>query len=119
MPPTVPLRFNFRAESARGPLKPKSVLFEALEAAVDQYVNNSTVSRLLALTAALGAWKVSKKRGTENWTNSIRADPVSDLSDWLIQESIARGVFPNPGPHWNSNHNCYAFAMNCASPQGM
>src|SRR5262249_3576389 len=47
-----------------------------------------------------------------------RVNAVRGLSDWLVEESTARGVFPDPGPNWTNNHNCYAFAMNCGNPQG-
>jgi hypothetical protein len=122
--PLVALGFNFSWKSTKL-FKRKSDLFEAVETALDLYVKTSSDADLLALTAALGAWKLSKKRFIpddsnqyKNWTDTSRAKAVELLSNWLIRESTARGIFPDPGPVWTNNHNCYAFAMKCSNPHG-
>lgn len=118
MAPQIALTFDFRKDSKRSG-KPKSTAFEAVEDALDTYIEASTVENLRALTKALGDWKVAKKRGAATWSSSVRADTVRLLSDWLILESEATGIFPTSRTAWGANHNCYAYSMNCLAPHGM
>jgi hypothetical protein len=119
MPTRVPLPFvnGFGNASSRSG-KPKSDLFTAVETALATYVGANSRPNLIALTRALGSWKRSKG-GNGAWTNSVRAAPVQQLSDWLIQESEAIGIFPTSRPIWNNNHNCYAYSMLCDRPRGL
>ena len=121
MPPRTPLpfTFNLRVSSFRIFASGKSTEFVAVEDALDTYVRNSTRENLLSLTVKLGAWKVTKKHGTDNWTDSTRADTIRKLDRWLIAESTAIGIFPKSRPIWSGNHNCYAYAMRCVNPENV
>lgn len=118
MAPQIALNFNFKSKS-RKLGKPKSTEFEAVQDALDTYVETSTVTNLLSLTQVLGAWKVAKKHGVATWTESIRVDAVRLLDAWLILESEAQGIFPTSRSVWGADHNCYAYAMSCVAPHGM
>lgn len=122
MPPVIPLPFatSFEAESINGKTS-KTGAFQKVETALQTYVRASSTDHLLALTRALGAWKLDKvnDRKQKNWTDSVRAGAVRKLSDWLIDESQAIGLFPTSRSIWNSKHNCYAYAMKCQSPKGL
>ncbi|MCI0639051.1 MAG: hypothetical protein L0Y72_20640 [Gemmataceae bacterium] len=127
MAPRVALDFDLRKDSKKS-RKPKSTAFEAVEDALDEYVQISTVKNLLALTHVLGVWKTGKQKVIvkqqgekpkyENWTDTNRSAAVRKLSDWLILESEARGIFPTSRTGWSGDHNCYAYTMNCLTPDG-
>ncbi|WP_425257708.1 hypothetical protein ACPOLB_19590 [Rubrivivax sp. RP6-9] len=122
MAPVIPLPFEtgFKAESVNGKSH-KTGLFTAVEKALDVYVADSSKDRLQHLTNALAAWKRSKHDAGKNtnWTQSVRYAAVHKLSEWLVQESTARGLFPVSRSLWGSKHNCYAYAMKCQEPTGL
>jgi hypothetical protein len=117
MAPQIAMNFDFKRDSKKTG-KPKSTAFEAVQDALDDYIEASTATNLLALTRALGAWKVAKKNGAATWTSSIRVEAVRELDAWIILESEAIGIFPTSRTNWGGDHNCYAYSMNCLAPQG-
>ncbi|MDB5247186.1 MAG: hypothetical protein JWQ40_1580 [Segetibacter sp.] len=110
----LPFKISFSKDSERKN-KPKSTSFLAIEAALDKYLLINSRPNLLILTDALAGWKRSKGANGA-WKQSIRFAEVDKLSEWLIQESLAIGIFPTSRPLWNNNHNCYAYAMLCYAP---
>lgn len=73
-------------------------------------------AKLLELFQAISAWQDSKKNvlGTDKWMNSKRVDAVRALAAWVVEKLQERTVEDG----WDTNHNCYAYAMKCKHPQG-
>lgn len=112
----LPFKVGF-VEDSTVSRKSRGTLLSAIDVALDKYVHNNSKVQLLKLTDALAAWKRSKGAYSAWQKNSIRSDAVIKLSDWLIKESKAIGIFPTSRPFWGSNHNCYAYAMLCKKPE--
>lgn len=85
-------------------------LFSDVETALHTYEHNNSKKNLLELTERIAAWKKSKG-GPNVWKTSERRVYMNILSDWLIKESEAIGIFPTSSGDWGCKQNCYVYAM--------